>query len=63
MKSLYSVHGVVSSNEEIVSPASPSLYGSFLKRARAPRHFLLGKRAPYEKIITFYWGVSRAPRQ
>ena len=32
------------------------------ERARAPRHFLLGKgRVPYEEIVNFYWSISRVP--
>ena len=27
------------------------------------RHFLLGKKAPYEEIVNFYWSISRAQRQ
>ena len=28
----------------------------FFERARAPRRFLLGKTAPYEKFVNFYLG-------
>ena len=31
------------------------------ERARAPRQFLLGKRAPYKEIVNFHWNISRAP--
>ena len=36
---------------------------SVFERARAPRHFLLGKGHPDEEIVHFYWSISRAPMQ
>ena len=40
------------------------LYVCFVfERARAPRHFLLGKAYPREEIVNFYRSISRAPRQ